>query len=152
MKKIGYFSILMLVLFLSSCSMKFKYSSCDKLRKDLIDFINKENEKGHLFSTGFTILGRYGDGYLCVVNSINIHFMETYSSTVINDIEIYHTDKAEFYYFINNLFGEDYLYIGLENIYNHGFLVDDDLLDIQSKFNEWKEQEYPYAVLEDYPL
>ena len=153
MKKIYLLLIVVLSVFLTSCSNTVKYDNVDDLLKDYDETANRFNEKGQNIKTNLIVVGRYGDGYLMVGNYVSIHFpKETYSSTTINGIEIFHTESAEFYYYINYQYKEDCIIDGLENIYNQGFLTDEDLLNIQYKFNEWKDEEYPYSIKEHYPI
>ena len=153
MKKIYLLLIITFSLLLSSCGGTVKYDNID----DLLNDYNKEKEwladQGFVPNGTGVFIGRYGEGYLFAQHYFSLFFeIPTYRSTTIEGVEIFHSYEGDFYYYINYKYDDDCIYEGLENIYNHGFLTKDDLLDIQKKFDAWKNEEYPYCGNEHYPL
>ena len=153
MRKLFLLLIILFSVLLSSCSDTVIYDNLD----DLLNDYSKEKE--WLDNQGFTpdgtgvFIGRYGEGYLFALHLFELIFgIPTYKSTTIEGVEIFHSNAGEFYYYINYKYTDDCIYAGLENIYNHGFLTKDDLLDIQKKFDAWKDEEYPYCGNEHYQI
>ena len=149
------FNICLIVLFtlvLCSCGNKTQYKNTDDLISDYKEEMAWYKKQGYLGFDDDKILGKYGEGYLFVTNRVSIiDTAPLFKSTIINNIEIYHTFGARFTYFLN-INGSIELYVGLENIYSRGYLTNDDLLDIQAKLNEWKNQKIPYSVGTHYPI
>jgi len=153
MKKLVLILLILFSVLLTSCNKVIRYNNVENLLKDFKTEADWYTEQGYFIDNSGIVIGRYGNGYLIVVHVIDgIFEMPTYTSTTINGVEIFHAIYARFYYYINNKYGEDYIYSGLENIYKHGFLTYEDLLNIKSKFDAWEDEKYPYCKNEHYPI
>ena len=145
------------LIYLQKNSFCIKYTSTEKLLDKFHDtyfnYYKNAFEPSNLIKEGFILIGEYNDGYLFVKNAYSIIPEDpTEKITIVNGVEITHTYLAQFYYFQDKIMSPNVYVVDLNLIYSKGYLDDLDLLDIQRKFNEWKDYKYPYCIAEHYPI
>ena len=137
------------------------YFSRDSLVEDFYSDYEKLYNKGRFMYRGyekfmeenrFKFIGKYNGGYLFTVNYT--HNSSIPGVTALEGIEIYHASAAQFYYYKNYVLKPNIIIIKLEKIYDKGFLDHDDLIDIKSKFEQYKDTTpaYPYYIKDHFPL